>query len=246
MSSWPEGAAPVEVRVPLEGQRLECVEGLVELGDDVVEAAGLRRWHDVEEQVELEAHPEQRLHDPVAECDEDVVGPVLVDAFRERGTPDLAASRLARLTDAHDRAHPGLGGHRAQRHLDPQLRAVGVTGPQLQSRAHGPGRGVLLVAGPVVAVDRPHPLGQQHLDGMPHQLLAGVPEEVLEAAVGVQDAARLVGHRDAVGRQFEHDLGEVLAQRGEGGSVHGDSSFRAEAPGVSGCAPPATGDPWGA
>ncbi len=183
------GRGAVEVRVPLEGQRLQRVEGLVELGDDLVQAVGLRRRHGVEQQVELQAHPEQRLHDPVAERDEDVVGPVLVDALRHLGAPDLLGPWLAGLTDGHDRAHPGLGGHRAQRHLDPQLRAVGVTGPQLQSRAHGPRRGVLLVAGPVVAVDRPHPLGQQHLDGVPHQLVAGVPEQVLEAAVRVQDAA---------------------------------------------------------
>ncbi len=102
ISSRPSAAGAVQVCVPLERQRLQCVEGLVELGDDLVEVVGLRRGERVEQHVELQANAEQGLYDPVAERDEDVVGPILVDALRQGGAPDVAgrgcrASRTAMI-----------------------------------------------------------------------------------------------------------------------------------------------------
>ncbi len=74
---------------------------------------------------------------------------------------------------------------------------------QFQARTHRPDLPVDEIALPEVGVAAAEPVGYEHLDGSPQQVLSGVAEERLGLGVDQLDGAPLVDDHHGVGRRLQ-------------------------------------------
>jgi len=109
---------------------------------------------------------------------------------------------------------------RRQADLDGEFAAVPAMAVELQAGAHGPQARCAVVALDVMRVSRAQPLGHQHVDRLPDQLVARVVEHPLGLGVDEHDRPRLVDDQDPIGRRVD----QLAEREGLGVNCHGGSA----------------------
>ncbi len=118
------------------------------------------------------------------------------------------------VADGRDRERGPVDFERTQADFDGELAPVLTQARQLEAHPHRSLARCPKVSATMAGVDGAEPLGDKQLDGIPQQLIPGVPEQPLRLGVHQCDAAVAVYDDHGIGHRLEHTPESRLERRG--------------------------------